>query len=380
MKHSLLYNFRFYTLPKRDYKKSFDQIFSDNKFVLIYANLIFFVSGLVYLFFEIFTRDSDIIAVTIGMVTAIILLIISTVKYRQSKNGKEINPLTIYSLVISTFFYVGLFAIYEGTLEHPNNLAVIFIIYLMCISLVFVIPPLLNLSLYLILITVFSIATISVKTPELWALDMRHVLIAGLAGGAFAWYVKRLRILSLYYADKLEKERRYFANQSATDELTQLKNRRDYLQTFERMLTTNRYDDGMLCVALLDIDYFKPLNDFYGHAYGDQCLRSMGKLFNELQKSMSIYVARVGGEEFAFLWFEKEEVNIKKVANKIIDLVHDLKIPHVKSKVVPYLTASIGVYATQIDPSRDIDTLYLLADDELYKAKKNGRNRAVVSF
>jgi diguanylate cyclase (GGDEF)-like protein len=312
---------------------------------------------------------------------ALVLIIISVMKYFQSKHGKETSPFTIYFLIILTYVYCGLFTIYEGVWAHPNIPAVLFMIFLMCSLLIFILPPLVGVCLHSAAIVGFIIAAVSVKTPEIWFFDIENALIAGIAGIVFTWFVMMLRMSSVSNAYKLEEERELYYRQSTIDELTQLKNRRDFDQTFQRMLTNSRYnDDDILCVALLDIDYFKPFNDFYGHSRGDDCLRSIGKLLKDLQKSMSIYIARVGGEEIAFLWFEKEASNAGKVAQGIINMVQDLRIPHEKSDAAPFVTASIGVYATHKNTTKDKNALYQRADKALYEAKMNGRNRAVVNF
>jgi diguanylate cyclase (GGDEF)-like protein len=376
---SLYYKFRFYNLGVRDYKKCFDQAFYENLYSLIYVNAIFFATGVAFLIYEILF-DEHILGITLGLVAASIMLPVSIIKYNQSQNGKKIKTSTIYILVTLTYLYCASFCIYEGIWAKQDMPAVLGVIFLMCALLIFMLPAFYVSGFILTTVAVFLVSTISVKSPEIWPHDVINILISGAVGLVFTWFVMKLRMSSAYSTDKLKEERRLYFYQSTLDELTLLKNRRDFTQTFQRMLTNSRWDDDILCVALLDVDCFKEFNDFYGHSKGDECLRSVGKLFLNLQKNMSIYVARVGGEEFACLWFEKERFNIEEVANKIIDMVHDLHIPHEKSSVAPYVTASIGVYATQKDTSTEIDTLYQLADEALYKAKKKGRNRAVVSF
>jgi diguanylate cyclase (GGDEF)-like protein len=173
----------------------------------------------------------------------------------------------------------------------------------------------------------------------------------------------------------LEEERNKYEDQSITDELTQLKNRRDFNQTFRRFLSNYRASDDWLCIALTDIDYFKLYNDHYGHQQGDECLRKIGKAIN----SSGVYAARVGGEEFAMLWFEKDPAHADKVIHQLIDTIKNLKIPHEKSKASDYVTMSIGVYIWRCGSYHDMQNLYDLADKALYTAKGSGRNCAIVS-
>jgi diguanylate cyclase (GGDEF)-like protein len=129
----------------------------------------------------------------------------------------------------------------------------------------------------------------------------------------------------------------------------------------------------------MDIDYFKSYNDYYGHLNGDKCLNSLGKLLIEIQNKKNIYAARVGGEEFALLWFEENADNAKNIASFITQMVKELAIPHEKSEIASHVTVSMGVHITPCGTTLDIHTLYDLADKALYSAKRNGRNRIVYS-
>jgi diguanylate cyclase (GGDEF)-like protein len=129
----------------------------------------------------------------------------------------------------------------------------------------------------------------------------------------------------------------------------------------------------------MDIDFFKNYNDCYGHPMGDECLRSVGNMLNKLQDSKRIYAARVGGEEFALLWFEENSTNADNVTGLIGRKMRELNIPHEKSTAASYITVSIGVHIVKCGTSEDTNALYDLADKALYAAKNKGRNCAVVS-
>jgi diguanylate cyclase (GGDEF)-like protein len=188
-----------------------------------------------------------------------------------------------------------------------------------------------------------------------------------------------MRIHFALNESKLENERNSFYSLSTIDELTQLKNRRDFTQAFQRFLVNYRQSDNFLCIAIMDIDFFKNYNDHYGHPKGDECLRSVGNILNNLQNSMGIYAARVGGEEFALLWFEKDSANADNIPALVRQKMCELNIPHEKSTVAPYVTVSIGVQIVKCGVSDYTHTLYDLADKALYAAKNKGRNCAVVS-
>jgi diguanylate cyclase (GGDEF)-like protein len=151
------------------------------------------------------------------------------------------------------------------------------------------------------------------------------------------------------------------------------------MHTFQRYLTNFRSFDKWLCVAICDIDFFKNFNDQYGHPMGDTCLRSVAGVLNSLMDNMGVYAARVGGEEFALLWFEKNASHVDEVLIHIAERIKELQIKHEKSKVSNYVTISIGVYIEQCGVSSNTKMLYDLADKALYTAKGSGRNCAIVT-
>jgi diguanylate cyclase (GGDEF)-like protein len=151
------------------------------------------------------------------------------------------------------------------------------------------------------------------------------------------------------------------------------------MQTFQRYLHNYRSYDDWLCVAIADIDFFKNFNDHYGHPKGDECLRGVGAAFTKVKETMGVYTARVGGEEFAMLWFEKDASHVDDVVKYFSDLIKEMNMPHAKSKVSDHITVSVGVYVEQLGESSDVQTLYNLADQALYNAKEGGRNCAVIT-
>jgi diguanylate cyclase (GGDEF)-like protein len=102
-------------------------------------------------------------------------------------------------------------------------------------------------------------------------------------------------------------------------------------------------------------------------------------VLNDLTEGMGVYTARVGGEEFAMLWFENDIPHIEMVVSHITGRISALNIPHEKSKVCNHVTISIGVYVEPLGSSSDAQALYDLADKALYAAKGGGRNCAIIN-
>jgi diguanylate cyclase (GGDEF)-like protein len=269
--------------------------------------------------------------------------------------------------------------IFLGVWSAPDKLATVYLCFLICSLLMFINPPWFNLCLTLASMIFFMVFTLIFKTTENAIYDIVDTVIAGVIGLYFGWQISKLRMGLEISTTMLEEERNKYLDQSTVDELTKLKNRRDFMQTFQRYLSNYRTSDDWLCVSISDIDFFKFYNDHYGHPKGDECLRSIGAAFNKLRDDKNVYVARIGGEEFGMLWFEKEMSHADTVVKYMAELVKELKIPHEKSKIAEHVTMSMGVYIERCGASTDVKALYDLADKALYAAKEGGRNCIIIT-
>jgi len=377
----LLNKWRFYGLGETEYKKSLDKVFSRNIFSLRRVNIAVASILLGFLFIPFVDKSLSKTLFFIGTgVVSVILYIIVRCKYNKKIKNKNVKKTPVYVLICLYYINVISFGIYFGVWANPGNIAGSFLAILICALLLFNIPPLFHHILTMCSIITFIIIVSIVKTHAEYSIDIPNVLFAGTISLILGWHIIMTRLSLASIANKLEDERDNYFDQSTVDELTQLKNRRDFFNTFQRSLANYRQKDNYLCIAILDIDYFKNYNDHYGHPQGDECLRTIGKTLKELQENINIYAARIGGEEFALVWFEKSVTNVYNVATLVNEMVRKLDIPHEKSPAAPHVTVSIGIYVVQCGVSEDINTLYNMADKALYSAKKNGRNRAVVSL
>jgi diguanylate cyclase (GGDEF)-like protein len=157
------------------------------------------------------------------------------------------------------------------------------------------------------------------------------------------------------------------------DELTGLLNRRFITQKLVTLLEEKQVNS--LAVMMVDIDLFKRVNDTYGHQVGDKILIEITKIIeerlNELQESNDFCIGRYGGEEFLILLknISKEEAIV--IANDLLTTVENMKFDCIEDTI----TISIGL-AFSIDLSAD--EIIKISDDNLYKAKESGRNKAVI--
>ncbi len=177
---------------------------------------------------------------------------------------------------------------------------------------------------------------------------------------------------------KLKKANKKLEDVSYTDSLTNLHNRRYFNMVYDREVKRAKRSKKHFTFMMLDIDYFKQYNDTYGHIQGDNALKKVAKKLNELFKRPSDYVFRLGGEEFGVLMSETDQKSSSSMAQKICDSVEGLKIQHSGSKINENITISIGMVCCVIEPSVNEEHIITKADDMLYKAKQNGRNRYVL--
>ncbi len=167
---------------------------------------------------------------------------------------------------------------------------------------------------------------------------------------------------------------------ASVDGLTGLANRRAFDQTLALEWRRARRNHTPLSLVMIDIDYFKPFNDRYGHQAGDDCLRDVAVSLGQAAERPGELVARYGGEEFAAVLPFCDSDAALAVAEKMRQRVDDLALPHPTSPVIRHVTISCGVATLAVRADDDTvpsDATLLLgaADQALYAAKAAGRNR-----
>jgi diguanylate cyclase (GGDEF)-like protein len=164
--------------------------------------------------------------------------------------------------------------------------------------------------------------------------------------------------------------------QAVTDELTQMYNRRYFSTIAPAIINTARRQKQYLTFFILDIDYFKKYNDFYGHQAGDTALKLIAKELKTFIQREDDFVFRLGGEEFAGIIHSADKDETKKWLQNLTKKIEDLHIEHVKTKLEKkILTISCGVFTTKVTKNTTIELLYKMADEALYNAKESGRNK-----
>lgn len=184
-------------------------------------------------------------------------------------------------------------------------------------------------------------------------------------GGAIFKYIAGGDIEALYHEE--------IYRLTITDGLTGIPNKRHFCELLKREVARARRRDRSLWVVMLDIDHFKQINDTYGHVTGDHLLRKLAQLL-AAEVRVEEAMARFGGEEFAVVLPEADASEVRTFCERIRGLVeeHHIVFDHEQHR----MTISLG--ASSLQPGQEVDDLIRAADEQLYRAKNAGRNRACV--
>ncbi|MCY7387464.1 MAG: diguanylate cyclase, partial [Burkholderiales bacterium] len=176
--------------------------------------------------------------------------------------------------------------------------------------------------------------------------------------------------LGLFLFRQSQQNRR-FSNLAMRDDLTGLPNRRSILEFARVQLRASRMGDMRMCLALIDIDHFKTINDECGHAVGDAVLSAFAEMCSQQLRSND-KLGRYGGEEFLLIMPGSDLTQIPLVFNRLRETIKLMQVPGLS--LGKSLTFSMGaVEVTR--PADDLDRLIKRADDALYRAKQDGRDR-----
>ena len=188
--------------------------------------------------------------------------------------------------------------------------------------------------------------------------------------------IVRLRIRNQI---ELKRQRDLLARLSHLDGLTGIPNRRALDEALEREWRRGTRSLKPLSLLMIDIDHFKAYNDSCGHLTGDDCLRSFAQCLKIPLGRAADFVGRYGGEEFLAILPETDEKGAMIVAREIQEGLAELAIPHPASPLGTTVTASIGIATAVANREHEYSWLLQMADNALYQAKQEGRNRIVAA-
>lgn len=171
-----------------------------------------------------------------------------------------------------------------------------------------------------------------------------------------------------------EKIKAHLQKRSEEDPLTRLGNRYRLEKFYKKLMRRLNQYDRTLTVGIIDIDFFKKFNDYYGHIKGDECLRAIAHVIASFVEEQKGICVRYGGDEFVILVPEQNELSVRNLAENIREGVRKLEVPHEKSPLSPILTVSQGYYIGIIDDTRQINDSIAKADESLYRVKEKSRD------
>jgi len=179
----------------------------------------------------------------------------------------------------------------------------------------------------------------------------------------------------ILYAETLIDSYRRYKQASKKDFLTGLNNVRQFDNLYNEVIENAISRQEMVSLLFIDIDFFKKVNDSYGHKEGDLVLKSLGALLKRMCRSEDI-VSRNGGEEFSVILTNCPPTRAVEIAERIRKTV-EATIIELSNNLKINITVSIGV-SSYPDPVNDIEMLIEKADEALYEAKRTGRNKVVL--
>lgn len=201
----------------------------------------------------------------------------------------------------------------------------------------------------------------SIASAPIWMISFLGLMNIALIGACY--YARRS------HETRQERSEQHILHLAYHDSLTGLPNRAQFTQMLKRELDFARQNQSRIAVLLLDLDYFKQINDMLGHAVGDRFLREVARRLEQCLRKND-FVARLGGDEFAILQHNPNSIqDISVLGRKLIDLLAQ---PYIVDQTRIQSGASIGIACWQPGQSTDIDLLEQ-ADTALYEAKNKGR-------
>jgi len=176
---------------------------------------------------------------------------------------------------------------------------------------------------------------------------------------------------------ELKQARDLLESMASIDGLTAIANRRRFDVVLSQEWKRAVRSGSAISLAMIDVDEFKKFNDCYGHARGDECLRSVAGVLQNITRRPPDLAARYGGEEFAIVLPDTEAEAMPLLLGRLLDGVRELGIEHQRSSCSGNVTVSVG--AVTLQPQRDGDPSSAVeaADRLLYEVKRGGRNHAV---
>lgn len=233
------------------------------------------------------------------------------------------------------------------------------------IKLIFIITAI---STFLAISIDYTIAQILNHSFEMSEDLVRASIIPLVIAPFISWYLVGI----LFEIDSLEKKMELLATY---DDLTGFMNRRSFFNSCDVLHNYSMRNKQNYSIVSIDFDYFKKINDKYGHAAGDEVLSSFGRISGKLSRKSDI-LGRLGGEEFVFFLPDTNLNQARSFTEKLCEAIKNTKVT-CNHTLVEY-TISIGIAVNQCDANMTLEEVIKNSDEALYTAKNTGRNQTVL--
>jgi diguanylate cyclase (GGDEF)-like protein len=220
----------------------------------------------------------------------------------------------------------------------------------------------------LLMIVALAATLIFLGEPAAKIAGLTAMLTATAVIGGLALHTQAVRFRRAFL------EHRLIAEMAARDGLTGLKNRRAFDEHLTRTWQQALRDRRQLALMMIDVDHFKKFNDRYGHQAGDEALQRIAAVVDSFARRPLDFASRYGGEELALVLFDVSREHAERVAELLRASVQNLQIPH-SDHAAGVATISLGVAIVHPTLERSPEGAVQLADEALYAAKREGRNR-----
>jgi diguanylate cyclase (GGDEF)-like protein len=307
-------------------------------------------------------------AIGIGVVAIIALVYALTIVATQyldffpvlTANNRSTPTMTV---IVSSFCLVSLSALVILWTRRPRTVVDLWLMVVMCAWLC-------------------DVALSAVFNAERFDLGWYAGRIYGLLAANFLLVVLLIENGTHYARLTLLSTKLSIANQSLEllslqDGLTDLANRRLFDMYLETQIAVARRHRRTLALVLCDVDNFKAYNDHYGHQAGDECLKQIALALRACCRRRADMAARYGGEEFALILPDTDLIGAIQIAEAARDAIAKLMIPHAQSATEAYVSISGGIAVLPEKNDFTAQQLIAAADQTLYQAKQQGRNRMV---
>lgn len=173
---------------------------------------------------------------------------------------------------------------------------------------------------------------------------------------------------------QLQLANKQLVKQAYYDELTGVLNRHGFQEFIQNRFESFSKNGATISIILIDIDYFKKFNDYYGHSSGDAVLKTVAQSIEQCAEKSGYITVRWGGEEFFVLAIDLSEEQVNQICKEIKTSIAELSIQHKKSYTSQFLTVSIGASTGYCKNFKDLEDVINDADYALYSVKNKGRN------